>query len=186
MANLTEFFEKNPLSLIELAVSNNFAAVRNQAVFFYPQMVDQTADFDDIINLIETLLAQGDISGVQSILQAPINWGTLSTDERDAVLAFGGVNKVQQYRSTGESTGAATDFNWDAIIAGASSIITGAFAAFGGGGNTAPIVQQAPAAAPATDFTPIVTAAKWIVGGLIVGGILWAVVSIIKASKAAK
>lgn len=177
---LIKYYQEDPRALLELAVANNLGAVRDQAVFLYPGFINQTAEQEDIMQLIDVLLAQGDVDGVMSLFVTAIDYGQLTPQERDAVLYFGGLTQQKRYKTTGaEQGGAATGFDWGSVIGGLTGVITGAFDAFGpNAGNNAAPYSPAPQQQQTTDYSPLITAAKWVVGGIVAGFIIWGIVKL--------
>lgn len=169
---------------------------------FYPQMVGENPDVKDLLNLIQTLDQQDDEAGLHSIFQGvDIDWNTLTADQRNAMITLGAAHKKlapKMLRSNlmgppeydpsldAEPTGG---FNFgdilgdlfnnaDDIINAINNIFTG-----GGTGGGAPLNNgnQKP-----TDFTPIITAVKWLVGGLVVCVILYGGFKLLSSSKSTK
>jgi len=198
---LIEQWQEDPNSAIVLALRNNFNDIRNQAVFNYPQFVDQMADEADILNLIATLAQQGDMDGIEKLFTGvPINWGGLDAEQRDAIIIYGNVSpQLRRLESNtggggasgggtgGTGGGTATGFDWGAVISGLTSVITGAFDAFGpGGGAPAPGSDPGQQEQKGTDLTPLVTAAKWIGGAIVLALVVWGIVKIVQSTKEAK
>jgi hypothetical protein len=180
------------MDLIEVAVRNNFVGVRNNLVLFYPHQINQDSSYEEVMQLlVQLIMTDEETMFKQAFAGVAIDYNALTQAQRDTVFALGAKQQIRAQRSVAGGDGSNTGsqpFDWGSIIDGLFDTVNTVIATFGSGGNPAPVPgdQPPPNTQQGTDWTPIITLAKWVLGIAVAGFVIWGAVSIITSFRSGK
>lgn len=185
----------NPWDFVELAVQNNFAAVRNNLTLQFPMSIGPASSYIEVMQLLAHLAETDQEDQFKyAFAGAQVDYNSLTAAERDAVFAFGAKNLQPQKMTRNVATdtasgGTASGFDWSGIIDGLFGTVNQVIDTFGGGNNPAPAPTYQPptgSSASSFDWTPVKTIAIYVGGAIGLGLLIWGAVAIVKASKTSK